>query len=112
MPAQTLFAFVLLVAMFNGIFSPYFIVAKALAPFWFPYSLTDSAAMLNYLSNLVVATFTLLIGGVPAALYERLWEGERRTAIGMWIWLGSVLFLSIPGFENAAHVLGRVPAPS
>ena len=39
---------------------------------------------------------TLLVSGVPAALYERLVERDPEAAASMWIWLGGAATLCLP----------------
>jgi len=52
----------------------------------------------------LVASATLLFSGVPAALYERLVDGE--SAVSTWIWLAGAALLSVP----AVFVTAPVPA--
>jgi hypothetical protein len=52
------------------------------------------------LCSLIVSTITLMIGGIPAALYERfIGSGQPSTASGF-IWLGGVLLLTLPALPN------------
>ena len=50
---------------------PALIAVFALHPVWYPSFLPAMLPLLLMLSSLIVATLTLMIGGVPAALYER-----------------------------------------
>jgi hypothetical protein len=84
-------------ALLNGMhFSPYFdplfILLKPFAPGFF----VTSPLLMFYFTSLFISTLTLVVGGVPAAIYERnkgLTKSDRNS---LWIWLGGVLFLALP----------------
>lgn len=102
MDRQTLFVIVVGIAVLNGIFSPLVGLAYALAPIWLPEFLPVTAGILLYLSSLIVATATLLIAGVPAALYERLTDGAPESRAATLVWLGAALTLSLPALNRLA----------
>ena len=89
--------FVLLgVCLLNGLFSPLVFVFWQTAPLWMPGFLLGVPGVVFYLSSLTLATLTLLISGVPAALYERLSGIKDTNAKSLWIWLVSAIVLSLP----------------
>jgi hypothetical protein len=45
---------------------------------------------------------TLLIGGIPAALYERLRGLEQTTAVSATLWFLTTLSLTLPALREAA----------
>lgn len=96
----TLFAIILAVSAINGMFSPYLKLAVpvviALLPEWFP----PTVGWVLFFSAIFLSTLTLVVSGIPAALYERLWEGERFTGISMYIWLACCAVLTIPALGN------------
>ncbi|MEX2641874.1 MAG: hypothetical protein WD270_00365 [Acetobacterales bacterium] len=93
---------VVLVAVVNGLFSPLLIVVAKLAPLWFPAFLPPSPAVLLYLSSLLLSAVTLLLAGVPAAVYERL-SGTRATdGVSATIWLAGVIVLTVPALRFIA----------
>jgi hypothetical protein len=100
---QTLFFAVLAVSIVNGIFSPYLKIAipvsAALMPELFPRTLE----WVLFWSSVLLSSATLLLSGVPAALYERLVERGASGMASMWIWLGGALTLSLP---VVSHFLG------
>jgi len=100
MKPYTLFVLILGVCAVNGMFSPFLRVAIpvviALMPEWFP----PSVSWVLYFGAIFLATLTLVIGGIPAALYERLWEGEQFTGVSMYIWLAGCVLLTIPAVGN------------
>jgi hypothetical protein len=60
---------------------------------------------LFFLSSLLVATFTLMISGVPAAIYERLSGASQSNIMSMGIWLLGALILTAPGVANMLAAL-------
>jgi hypothetical protein len=50
-------------------------------------------------SSVLLSTATLLVSGVPAALYERLVEPESMAST--WIWLAGVSALTLPALNRA-----------
>lgn len=103
---QTGFVLVLGVAMLNGLFSPALRIAVLFSPVWYPGFLPASAGLLFLLSSLIVATFTLMIAGIPAAIYERLSGAGQSTFLSMGIWLAGVLLLTAPAVPNMLRALG------
>ena len=93
---QTLFPLVLGLCVVNGIFSPYLKIAipitAALMPELFPRTLE----WVLFWSSVLLATGTLLLSGVPAALYERLLERDANAAASTWIWFAGAGALSLP----------------
>jgi hypothetical protein len=47
----------------------------------------------------------LMIGGVPAALHERVTRRDR-TAMAGYLWLAGVLVLTLPALPNIIRTLG------
>ena len=102
---QTGLVFVLGIAMLNGLFSPALRIVVLFAPVWYPALLPQVASLLFLLSSLLVATFTLMIAGVPAAIYERLSGTADSDAVSMGIWLLGVLILTAPAVANMLAAL-------
>jgi hypothetical protein len=52
-------------------------------------------------ASLMVSTATIIIGGIPAALFER-FTGARddSTEASLWIWLAGTAVLTIPAIGN------------
>lgn len=97
MAPHQLFAVVLGLSAVNGIFSPYLVVVLAFSPLWAPSWLpAGSPGALFYLSSMIVATTTLLLSGVPAALVERAHSATRGTPLPMYVWVATALVLTLP----------------
>ena len=47
-----------------------------------------------------------MLGGVPAALYERISGGGKSTAVSGLIWLVAVALLTLPALPNILNALG------
>ena len=81
----------------SGMFSPFrdqaFIMMIALAPGFF----IGSPGLVLYLTMLFVSTLTIMIGGVAAAVFERL-TGRRETdTVSLGIWAAAALVIAWPG---------------
>jgi hypothetical protein len=98
--------FVLGIAMLNGLFSPALRIVVLFAPVWFPVLLPQTASLLFLLSSLLVATFTVMIAGVPAAVYERLSGAQESGFVSMGIWLAGTLVLTAPAVANMLAAFG------
>jgi len=103
MDRQTIFVVTVTIAVVNGVFSPIVGLAYALAPVWLPEFLPVTPGVLLYLSSLIVATATLLIAGVPAALCERLIDRRPDSRMPALIWLGTALTLSLPALNRLSE---------
>jgi hypothetical protein len=100
MDRQGIFVLVAAVSVANGILSPFIAIVFALSPIWMPELLPHTPGILAYLSSIILATATLLVSGVPAALFERLAGSEPDDNLPMYIWLGTAITMSIPAIER------------
>lgn len=108
MSRHQVLAVVLAIAAINGIFSPFVLVVAANNLLWAPLWLPNDASILLYLSSLIVASTTLLIAGVPAALVERIFPGLRTTNFPLWIWGAVASILSLPAVVRLLLLTGMV----
>jgi hypothetical protein len=106
MNRRNIFAIVAGIATFNGVFSPWVAYAALLSPIWYPPWLVEDIRILFMLSSLIVATTTLMLAGVPAALAERAFPNLRGSDGDLWIWAGAAGLLSLPGLERLAQTFG------
>ena len=108
MTPQNLFVATVAVCLFNGLFSPYLPLFFITTPVWLPQLFPGVSEMLIvsevvfYVSSLMLATTTLLLGGVPAAIFERLATGGRSTPVSNAMWLVAVLALTLPALLGLA----------
>ncbi len=88
--------------MINGIFNQLFLLfalihLQVLAPAL----LFGSLPLTLMFASLMVSTATIILGGVPAALYERfVGAKDDSTEASMWIWLAGTGILTIPAIGN------------
>jgi hypothetical protein len=100
------FALVLGLAMFNGIFSPLVHVVAAYNFLWAPPWLPDGPSVLFYFSSLIVATTTLLLAGVVPALIEHAVPQSRAAPGPNWVWTLIALVLCFPAFVRLLLISG------
>ena len=88
--------------MVNGLFNqalvPFaYLFAKVLAPAL----LFGSESLTLMFASLMASTATIIVGGVPAALYERVVGAkDDSTEISLWIWLAGTGILTLPAVGN------------
>lgn len=105
MPQHNLVA-VIGLAILNGMFSPALIPVFALHGLWYPFFLPAVLPAVFLACSLIISTFTLMLGGVPAALYERLAVDGKSSGISGLIWLVAVAVLTLPALPNILNALG------
>jgi hypothetical protein len=86
---------VMAVAIVNGIFSPWVLMVFLFYPVWYP----------AWASALILSTVTIMLAGVPAALYER-WSAQPRSVVVSSIWLAGTVLLTLPALPNVMRALG------
>lgn len=91
---QTLLIVIIALCIVNGIFSPYLKIAIPVALVLMPELFPRTLEWVLFWSSVLLSSATLLLSGVPAALYERLAGGPAGTAI--WLWLAGAAALSLP----------------
>lgn len=92
--------FLVLIAILNGLISP-FVIMMLLNPLvWMPHFLLGYPQVMIYLACLSTSSLTLLVAGVPAALYERMTGQETEEGLSVWIWFAGVVLLTLPGIHN------------
>lgn len=102
MSPQTLFVLTMGVCLAGSLLhmiggSVLFRIVLATAPLWWPEVFGYYLSVLVYASSLLIATVTLMLSGVPAALYERLSGTREATTSSMTVWLISAAVLTLAG---------------
>lgn len=92
---------ILAVCMLNGLASPWLPMLWGMAPLWLAGMMPDSIEAVTYLSSLGLSTVTLMLSGVPAALYERHAQATESTTLSLSIWLTGAVLMSLPALPNA-----------
>jgi hypothetical protein len=97
---------VMAVAIVNGIFSRWTAIVYVLYPVWYPSWAPAWSQAVYLVSALILATLTIMVSGVPAALYERLAAAPRPT-ITATIWVIGAVLLTLPALQNALAALSN-----
>jgi len=86
-------------SLLNGMhFSPFFDpVAILLRPFMAGTILATPLVTL-YVTSIFISLMTLLLAGVPAAIYERIKGATTSTPVSLGIWLACTVLLTLPSF--------------
>ncbi len=82
-------------------FDQAFILMRPFAPTFFL-----SPVLLFYFTSLFLATLTIILAGVPAALYERYAGGGKSSPRSVMIWFIGVIVLSLPTIMTIAGMIG------
>lgn len=90
-------------SLLNGMhFSPYFDPVTILLRPFIAGTFLSSPLIMLYLSSIFISLMTLLIAGVPAALYEKARGLKESSATSLGIWLAATVALTVPSFLSAA----------
>ncbi len=86
-------------SLVNGMhFSPYFsFIAIPFGPILREYGIT-SPVITFYLASLIVAVGSVIVSGIPAAIFERLTGRQQTDPTSMAVWLGAIFLITIPSF--------------
>jgi hypothetical protein len=87
--------------MINGIFNQLALIFALLyvqvlaGPLLF-----GSLSLTLMFASLMVSTATVILGGIPAAIYERVTGAAESNNVSLWIWLAGVALLTLPAAGN------------
>jgi len=87
--------------MINGIFNQFWLIFALLyvQPFVGPLLFGSLSLMLMF-ASLMVSTATVILGGFPAAIYERVTGASDSNDVSLWIWLAGTALLTLPAAGN------------
>ena len=88
--------------MVNGLFNQIFLLFALIhVQILAPALLFGSVPLTLMFSSLVVSTATVILGGIPAAIYERsIGAKDDSTPASLWIWLAGTALLTLPAMGN------------
>ncbi len=89
-------------AVFNGICSPKTFVIFALQGIWYPSFLPAPLMLMLVLSAAIMTLLHLLLTGVPAALFERIWPDRKNKLGSALLWLAVML---VPTAYTVQHMV-------
>jgi len=88
--------------MINGLFNQtWLLFALIHAQILSPALLFGSVGLTLMFASLMVSTATIIVGGIPAAIYERVTGAkDDSTEASLWIWLAGTAVLTLPAMGN------------
>jgi len=88
--------------MINGLFNQIFLLFALIhVQILAPALLFGSVPLTLMFSSLMVSTATVILGGIPAAIYERgIGARDDSTPASLWIWLAGTALLTLPAMGN------------
>ena len=87
--------------MVNGLFNQLFLLFALIhVQILAPALLFGSTGLTLMFSSLMVSTATIILGGVPAAIYERITGASESNDASLWIWLAGTAILALPAAGN------------
>ncbi|OCK61665.1 hypothetical protein [Bradyrhizobium sp. LMTR 3] len=91
--------------MINGIFNQLWLIFALLyvKPLAGPLLFGNLSLTLMF-ASLMVSTATVILGGVPAAIYERVTGVSESNHVSLWIWLAGTALLTLPAVGNFLQV--------
>lgn len=104
-PNPFLFA-IMAIAILNGIFSPFFVVtSQVMITAIVPMLLLTGPSFVAFLGSIIGATVTIMLAGVPAAVFERATGRVETDPISYSIWLVTTVVLSFPALIRATALM-------
>jgi hypothetical protein len=88
--------------MVNGLFNQLWLLFAVIhMQILAPALLFGSTSLTLMFSSLMVSTATIILGGIPAAIYER-YAGVKgdSNVVSLWIWLAGTAILTLPAMGN------------
>ena len=91
--------------MINGIFNQIALIFALLyvQPLAGPL-LFGSVSLTLMFASLMVSTATIIVGGIPAAIYERLTGASDSSDASLWIWLAGTAIAALPAAGNFIQI--------
>jgi hypothetical protein len=102
MERQFYFIGIAFFGMINGLFNQLWLLFALIhVQILAPALLFGSTGLTLMFASLMVSTATVILGGIPAALYER-YAGVKddSNVVSLWIWLAGTALLALPAAGN------------
>ena len=106
MPRHFYYIGIAVFGMVNGLFNQLWLLFALIhVQILAPALLFGSVPLTLMFSSLMVSTATLVLGGIPAAIYERfIGATDDSTEASLWIWLAGTALLTLPAMGNFISV--------
>jgi len=87
--------------MINGMFNQLWLIFALVYVQTFAAPLLFGSVSLTLMfASLMVSTATVILGGIPAAIYERVTGASDSNDASLWIWLAGTALLTLPAAGN------------
>jgi hypothetical protein len=87
--------------MINGMFHPLRLLSHLVTQHFMSVPLFGSRGLIFFFSSLMLSTATVILAGIPAAIYERfVGAKDDSTGVSLWIWLAGTALLALPAMGN------------
>jgi hypothetical protein len=87
--------------MINGLFNQLWLIFALVYVQTFAGPLLFGSVSLTLMfASLMVSTATVILGGIPAAIYERVTGASDSNDASLWIWLAGTALLTLPAAGN------------
>ena len=87
--------------MINGLFNQLWLILALVYVQTFAAPLLFGSVSLTLMfASLMVSTATVILGGIPAAIYERVTGASDSNDASLWIWLAGTALLTLPAAGN------------
>ena len=91
--------------MINGIFNQLWLIFALVYVQTFAAPLLFGSVSLTLMfASLMVSTATIILGGIPAAIYERVTGASDSNDVSLWIWLVGTALLTLPAAGNFLRI--------
>lgn len=91
--------------MINGIFNQLWLIFALVYVQTFAAPLLFGSVSLTLMfASLMVSTATIILGGIPAAIYERVTGASDSNDASLWIWLVGTALLTLPAAGNFLRI--------
>ncbi|HEX2256378.1 MAG TPA: hypothetical protein VHG92_06700 [Afifellaceae bacterium] len=106
MTSNPLLVGIVALAIVNGIFSPFFVfTSRIIVLNLAPGLLFVGPVLVAFIASLVAATATLILAGIPAALFERATGRAETDTASYAVWLAAAALISLPALVQAASLM-------
>jgi hypothetical protein len=91
--------------MINGLFNQLWLIFALVYVQTFAAPLLFGSVSLTLMfASLMVSTATVILGGIPAAIYERVTGASDSNDASLWIWLVGTALLTLPAAGNLLKI--------
>ncbi len=95
-----------IVAILNGIFSPYVLAVFLFYPLWYPGWAPAYTEVVVAIASILLSTLTLMAAGIPAAIVERVGGVRDSDEASAMLWFAGTVILTLPALPSILRALG------